>query len=180
MFHAVLYFTTCLYFADSNETTKWPRKAISFTWNSIQYIVHTQIYIIWVSCHLKSAAARLFAKKFELRKTHQSSALLAHCVENLIVTGGFLSQMAGNVSVCLSVSMSWHEMCGNILRPRQISQPFADNIFECNFLTANHSILIQLSLKFVHKSLINNEPTMVQIMAWRCVGDKPLFEPMMA
>ena len=41
-------------------------------------------------------------------------------------------------------------------------------------------ILIQISLKFVPNGPINNEPTMVQIMAWRHKGAKPLSEPMMA
>ena len=34
-------------------------------------------------------------------------------------------------------------------------------------------------LKFVPKGPINNIPAMVQIMAWRRPGDKPLSEPMM-
>ena len=34
-------------------------------------------------------------------------------------------------------------------------------------------------LKFVPKSPINNIPALVQIMAWRRPGDKPLYEPMM-
>ena len=36
-----------------------------------------------------------------------------------------------------------------------------------------------MSLKFVPKVRINNIPSLVQIMAWRRPGDKPLFEPMM-
>ena len=36
------------------------------------------------------------------------------------------------------------------------------------------------SLKFVPKGPINNIPTLVQKMAWRRPGDKPLSEPMMA
>ena len=36
------------------------------------------------------------------------------------------------------------------------------------------------SLKFVHKGSINNIPALVQIMAGRRPGDKPLSEPMVA
>ena len=37
-----------------------------------------------------------------------------------------------------------------------------------------------ISLKFVPKvPKVDNIPTLVQIMAWRCSGDKPLSEPMM-
>ena len=39
-------------------------------------------------------------------------------------------------------------------------------------------ILITFSLKFVPKGPINNIPALVQIMAWRRPGDKPLSEPM--
>ena len=38
---------------------------------------------------------------------------------------------------------------------------------------------MKISLEFVPKGLINNSPALVQIMAWRLLGDKPLSEPMM-
>ena len=38
---------------------------------------------------------------------------------------------------------------------------------------------LKLKLKFVPKGPINNIPALVQIMAWRRSGDKPLSEPMM-
>ena len=40
-------------------------------------------------------------------------------------------------------------------------------------------ILIQISLKFVPMSPIDNKPALVQVMAWRLTGDKPLLEPML-
>ena len=40
-------------------------------------------------------------------------------------------------------------------------------------------ISLKLSLKFVPKGRINNIPALVQIMAWRRPGDKPLSEAMM-
>ena len=40
-------------------------------------------------------------------------------------------------------------------------------------------ISIKISLKFIPKGPINNIPALVQIMAWRRPGDKPLSEPMM-
>ena len=36
-----------------------------------------------------------------------------------------------------------------------------------------------MKMKFVPKGSINNIPALVQIMAWRRSGDKPLSEPMM-
>ena len=67
----------------------------------------------------------------------------------------------------------------NTLRPRQNGRHFADDIFKRIFLNENILIPIQISLKFVPKGSINNIPALVQIMAWRRPGDKPLSEPMM-
>ena len=65
------------------------------------------------------------------------------------------------------------------LRPRQNGRHFADDIFKCIFLNENVWISIKMSLKFVPKGPINNIPALVQIMAWRRPGDKPLSEAMM-
>ena len=67
----------------------------------------------------------------------------------------------------------------NSLSPRQNRRHFAYDVFKCNFLNENVWIPIEISLKFVPKALINNIPALVQIMAWRRTGDKPLSEPMM-
>ena len=67
----------------------------------------------------------------------------------------------------------------NSLRPRLNRRPFAADIFKCIFLNENEWILPRISLKFVPKVRINNIPALVQIMAWRRPGDKPLSEPMM-
>ena len=56
---------------------------------------------------------------------------------------------------------------------------FPDDIFTRIFFNENVWISIKISLKFVPKGPINNIPSLVQIMAWRRPGDKPLFEPMM-
>ena len=69
--------------------------------------------------------------------------------------------------------------CLNTLRPRQNCCHFADNTLKCIFLNENVRISIKILLKFVPKDPINNIPALVQIMAWRLPGDKPLFEPMM-
>ena len=54
-----------------------------------------------------------------------------------------------------------------------------DDIFKRIFVNENIRISIQISLKFVPKSLIDNKPALVQAMAWRRKGDKPLPEVMM-
>ena len=50
----------------------------------------------------------------------------------------------------------------------------ADDIFKLIFLNENDRIPIQISLKFVLRSPIDNKPPLVQVMAWRRTGDKPL------
>ena len=67
----------------------------------------------------------------------------------------------------------------NALRPRQDGRHFADDIFTCIFFNENCRISIKFSLKYVRKGPIDINPALVQIMAWRRSGDKPLPEPMM-
>ena len=67
----------------------------------------------------------------------------------------------------------------NTLRLRQNRCHFPDDIFKRVLLNENVWILIKISLKFVPNGRINNIPALVQIMAWRCPCDKPLFEPIM-
>ena len=66
------------------------------------------------------------------------------------------------------------------LRPRQNGHHFADDTFKRVFVNGNVEISIKISLKIVPKGPINNIPALVQIMAWRRSGDKPLSEPMLA
>ena len=72
----------------------------------------------------------------------------------------------------------WHALF-NTLRSRQNGRLFPDGIFKWIFLNENVWISINISLKFVPKGPINNIPVLVQIMAWRRPGNKPLSEPMM-
>ena len=67
----------------------------------------------------------------------------------------------------------------NTLRSRQNSCHFADDMFKFIFFNKNVWIATNISLKFVPKILINDVPALVQIMAWRRPGDKPLSEPML-
>ena len=72
-----------------------------------------------------------------------------------------------------------HRSANHSLRPRQNRRHFADDIFKRIFLNENVWIPIKISLKFVPKGPINYIPALVQIMACRRPGDKPLSEPMM-
>ena len=74
---------------------------------------------------------------------------------------------------CLSINVF------NTLRLRQNGRRFTDDIFKRIFLNENVRISIKISLKFVPRGPINIIPALVQIMAWRRPGDKPLSEPML-
>ena len=67
----------------------------------------------------------------------------------------------------------------NTLRLRQNGRNFPDDIFKWSSLNENVWILIQISYRYVPVGPINNIPALVQIMAWRRLGDKPLSEPVM-
>ena len=55
----------------------------------------------------------------------------------------------------------------------------ADNNFKCIFLNENDRLAIQISLKFVPRSPVDNKPALFQEMAWCQTNDKPLSEPML-
>ena len=71
-----------------------------------------------------------------------------------------------------------HE-CTNTLRQRQNGRHFEVNLYKFILFNENLRILIKISLMFVPNSAINNIPALVQIVAWRQPGDKPLSEPML-
>ena len=59
--------------------------------------------------------------------------------------------------------------------PGQNDRHFADDIFKCIFIIEKFHILIWILLKFVHKDPINNNSSLVQVMAWCQTSDKPLL-----
>ena len=80
--------------------------------------------------------------------------------------------------ILLNHQSFWNNLL-NPLRPRQNGCHYPDDIFKCIFLNKNVWILREILQKFAPKVWINNIPSLVQIMAWRRPGDKPLSEPMM-
>ena len=65
----------------------------------------------------------------------------------------------------------------NTLRLRQNGRDFANDIFKRIFLKEKARFFTKISLKFVLKGPIDNNPALVKIMTWRRLGDKPLSEP---
>ena len=64
----------------------------------------------------------------------------------------------------------------NTLASRQNDCHFADDTFKRIFMNENIIMRIETSLKCVPKGPINNIPALVQIMAWRRRGNKPLSQ----
>ena len=87
----------------------------------------------------------------------------------------------GHYCICPSITLyrTIAPLSVNTLRPRQNGRHFTDDILKCIFLNENIWILIQISLKFVPRGPNNNIAALVQVMACRWPGDKPLSEPMM-
>ena len=86
--------------------------------------------------------------------------------QELFSKGGMLIKVFCN---CLSI---------NTLSPKQNGCHFADNSFKCIYLIERVCILIHITL-FVPEGRIHNKSALVQVMAWRQTGAKPLPEPMM-
>ena len=83
----------------------------------------------------------------------------------------------------MEMSAKWLPICPGLsalahLPLDKMDDILADNILKCIFLNENVSILIQISVKFVPKGPIDNKSALVQVMACRRTGDKPLSEPM--
>ena len=63
--------------------------------------------------------------------------------------------------------------------PGQNGRHFVEDIFRYIFMNEMFCILIKISLKFIPKGQIDNNQALVEIMAWRRKGNKPLSEPML-
>ena len=108
-----------------------------------------------------------------LWKQRQMTLYINYSCLHKIMIVGYKCVWLSNGSIAAS-RLKW--TCINTLRPRQNGRHFADDISKCNFYVW---ISTKISLTFVLKGPINNIPALVQIMAWRRPGDKPLSEPMM-
>ena len=116
-----------------------------------------------------------------------SFGLIQACRRGLVLYSTVLSHAGGENGAISAISeksllhVHVHDEYYSVitLRPRQNGRQFPDDILKCILLNENVRISIKISLNFVPKGSINNIPPLVQIMAWRRPGDKPLPEPMM-
>ena len=63
--------------------------------------------------------------------------------------------------------------------PGHNGRHFADDILRCISMSTMIFISIKISLEFVPKGSIGNNPALVQIMALHRIGDKPLSDAML-
>ena len=89
-----------------------------------------------------------------------------------------VSYPGGRLNIKVS-SYKYRDPQVNTLRPRRNEQHFADDTLKRIFFNENVWISIKISLKYVPRGTKNNIRALVQIMAWRRSGDKPLSEPIM-
>ena len=122
---------------------------------------------------------RLFRRRSKKTSKFRVTGL---CAANSSVTGEFPAQMASNEE---NVSINDLPIPKNFIGGMhfrtfgQNVRRFADDIFKCIFVNEKFCILNKISLTFVSSGLIHNNPALVQIMAWRRIGDKPLSEPIL-
>ena len=141
---------------------------------------------LWISVYLVDWGSR--ALFYTLHIFDCSSLIL----QNTIFPDSILLMIQFGFSQAIDVISRWCARWGcnphgwlcytnhvNTLRPRRNEQHFADDIFKRIFFNENVWISIKISLQFVPKGPINNISALVQIMAWRRSGAKPLSEPMM-
>ena len=142
-----------------------------------------------------------YAEEFSTHPNHLPTTFSQKKPHKLPITRIILGMHSANERCCHNVTLSliaWTDTqndscirlsCGmpmvnhnynfNTLRPRQNGRHFPDAIFQWIFLNENIWISHKIPLKFVPRGPINNIPALVQIMAWRRPGDKPLSEPML-
>ena len=102
----------------------------------------------------------------------------------IIMTSIFLSTVVVNIyrgGQDNSAPPAWIRMVretGNTFRQRRNGH-FSDDIFKYFFVNGNVWISIKISTTFFSRDPINTIPALLQIMAWRRLGDRLLSEPVM-
>ena len=132
----------------------------SIYWHRAQSIIMTIILTTNVPHFVHDGEIKCVTLELKICPTSQICCFL-RC---RYIYGGLLKKVYGTI---------------NKLRPRQNGCHFAHDVFKCIFMNGNLWISTKISLKFVPKGPINYIPAFVQIMAWRCPGNKPLSEAMM-
>ena len=147
-------------------------------WNGTVTQNHIHIHLLCIYGHVKKCDTHSKHQYIfnAYHAYHLKSIMLYQPHINLapVLTSRWVKQLSINLSLFVARQKSLTH-----LPLEKNGRRFADDIFECIFMTEKLCILIRISLKFVPKCLIDNIPASVQVMAWRLTRDKPLYEPMM-
>ena len=175
-----------------NDLNIWYKRCNSNFHSFIQFYHHRQLtelllWCLWLFVQVHSPIQLLANIWISLLQTLKKDIISTHfmILRNFcllvfeLVTSSNVNHDSQCVAICkLKCHCTKLHRRVNTLRPRQNGRHFADDIFKCIFWNKNVWIPIEISLKFVHKDAINNIPALVQIMARRRPGDKPISEPM--
>ena len=151
---------------------------------SLQIAITGKIVSMWWRHHGRSWFSCVYVCVYtwvELaRIPRQLSTMLVSC-QTSFGNGHIDHKMPQLILLGHKISNAWTRgpIGVNTLRPKQNDHHFAADIFKCILLNEMVWISINISLKLVPGGSINNISVLVQIMAWRRPGDKPLSEPMM-
>ena len=107
---------------------------------------------------------------------------LGNFIKHLLPAGPFFelrSHDNKSLGYCCRNSIN-RDQSFNTLRPRQDGRHFPDTFSNAFSWIKMLKFPLTFTAVFSPKGPINNIPALVQIMAWRRPGDKPLSEPVMA
>ena len=101
-------------------------------------------------------------------------------IQSVFVKWYVMSHSAQNMIYVLLAKGKWFQQPRlTTSPPGQMATIVADDNLKCILLNENKKIPNRISLKFVPGSPIDNKPTLLQVMAWRRTGAKPIPEPIL-
>ena len=157
-------------------------------WNYIIWSTKKQSTIFY--CHSKYSSTHILVQSLT-QFLNIAYCLLTHVYMNLCIII-YVSQLCQfqwsnhkctnhlrAIVMCLILHVERDVPDINSSPTRQNGRLFAGDIFRCIFVNKKFCISVKISLNFVPDGSIVNDLALVQIMAWRRKGDKPLSEPML-
>ena len=120
------------------------------------------------SKHLTGACRKL--KKKSIEEINEQSFSTSH-PRSALSTQRVLDHTVLQIWLHIGSGMECYFWLNQHIEAKTKWPPFLRRYFKYIFLNENIWILIDISLKFIPKGRIKNIPALVQIMAWRQLGD---------
>ena len=118
--------------------------------------------------------------QWDLSRSHELLWVMSFVQRNVIRNCDCQKNLGENIShklICLCINKLGHHWLTHL--PLGKMAAISQMYFQIQFRGWKVCFLIKISLKFVPKVSIENNPALVVIMAWYRIGDKPLSEPML-